>query len=416
MSNVFDTSSLVISDPTARKKYVANNSKACTQWLKDKGVSKPFSVWDWDQKNCEGFIKWYINRNVERALTQAPKATTSNQHTVPNFTNKSFGKIYDHTKFTQEIICNQLVGFAPCVKSLGVQSLEVGYNDETSKWDVIKATPTQTISTFHNIYDSTGFGFPEKFVECFLSEFEGDASRIIQRISKNINNQNISWAERVILACYGVLQESRTVGWKIGRDEGFAQITQMIQRMAPTMTKESAEQTIIDQLGIEIQDFGASVFGSLTLDRINIFLARQWNFFCAPEGLITSLYPLGSYDKDRWYMFSDNLKHPDHLMLPLGRNLLWVLSGPNLEVTLLGKDVILNPDENYFVNEMLSLRVSIIYCHPDDAEIILPKLYRTEAIDYYSDLPSDMVSSSTDPYKIASTVDLFKFVPERMKR
>lgn len=404
--------SLIIWNEIDRREFVNRNRKTFKQFMKDAGVSRPFSVWD--EVGSQNFIKWYINRNVEIAFQQAPKETaTENQHTVPKFTNISLGKQYD--VLTQEIICDQIVDFVPTdKKSLNLNSLQILFNYEDNKWNTIDTIPTREISVFQNIYDSAKLKLPEKFVECFLGAFEVDASRIIQRITQNPDEQDVTWTERIILACYGILQEIRTISHKTGRDENISQFIDYSQRLNSSMTATEAEQNIIDQVGLQFQDFGSSVVYGLTLEKINIFLCKKWSFLHAPDGLVTSLHPMGTFDTNRWYMFSDNITHPSHIVFPLGRNLLWVLSLPDWRVPLLtARGVTLTSEEGQFANQLLSIKVDTIYCHPDDADKILPYLYRTDAINYYSELPSILVSNVTDPYKINRATKLFNSVPGR---
>lgn len=397
--------SLVILNEITRRKLV-DESTGFHDFLRAAEPSAETTLWAYEP--LQELIWWYVNRNVDRAFKDSLKNTTHNQHTVPNFANKSLGKRYNG--FVQETFFGQSVTFPK-----GLKSLQATYDHINYDWKV-EAFHNKDISVFQNIYDLNETKLPEKFVECFLGAFEDDASRVFQRLSQNISDQRITWGERVILSCYAVLQGIRTEIWKTEREKIVNRMVERTLNFGPigNMTEAEVKETVLNELGIEFQHFGASVLHSLTLERINLFFARRWSFFHAPDGLITSLHPLASFDSNRFDMFTGGILHPSHLMFPLGRNLLWVMSFPDPKTSsLLDKGSTLTRGENRFINEILSLKADKIYCHPDDARQIVPHLYRTDAIRYYSTTSSWEIDNISDPYKISNTDELLNFIPRR---
>lgn len=397
---------LAMLDNDYRQKFL-DGATGYREIMRDKTPSEATVLWHF--KQLQDLIVLYINHSVEKAYKKAKSDKTENQHTVPDFANKSLGKQFSSR--TQEIICNQLVTFPN-----GLKSIKGNYNYKTRRWE-LSSTPNKNISVFQNIYDLEEGDIPPKLVECFLAVVENDTSSIVQRLAQDPSNARVTWAERIVLSCYAVLQSSRTSGWKQNMERGMKNLVKMSRMIDPTMTEEEAKQNAINQLGVEWQDFGFSVLHSLDLERINIFFAREWNFLYAPDGLVTSLYPLGSLDADRWYMFSGGIIHPTHLMFPLGRNLLWVLSADeSFDPSLINSGLELTSEENHFVNQLFSIKMNEVYCHPDDAEKIFSSLYRTDVINYYSSRTSWEVNEEDDPYKIALAADLFHATPNRWNK
>lgn len=354
------------------------------------------------------FVAWYVNRNVEKAIQKTLSDSTKEQHTVPRLTNKCLGKHFNSV--TYEVICGTSIKFPQ-----GPYNIKATYDLTNKIWN-LQPFPNKKLSVFRNIYDFQHPDLPSKFIECFLWTFETDVAKIIQRISKDINAQEISWAERVILSCYGVLQNARTNEMKTLNNLLFSKMVELEQHITPVMKKEDAVKSILKRLDISSEGltFGSSVLKSLTLENINNFFKRKWTFLKAPDGLLTSLHPLGAFDLDHVLMFGSGFHYPTHLMLPLGRNLLWVASNIYDEHSALSEEekLVLSTEDNQFVNRILSLRINEIHCHPEDADKIIPYLSRTEAIEFYLK-GSSLLDEVNNQVNHQIVFDLFGSIPRR---
>lgn len=327
-------------------------------------------------------IAHYLNYAYARAIHKAKTSTTSNQHTVPDFNNKTFALYTTEQPFVYE------------GETYAGYSINSAVSVETNSLfrHQSEIVPNKKISIVENIYDWDDSSSPEekKLTEEFLAMLETDSSTIIRNMAPNYK---VNMTDRIALSVYFTAQSLRTTNRKNALDMNYNNVVELVEQTRDkklSMNSPTVENTIREQIEdiLGPRNFGMNLINQLGVVNIHEFMfMRQWNWVEIPEGNIFSLDPVASYSEHLQTLYSGGVGVASRFIFPIQRNLTVIMNHPVYFIEE-GQDSVLTLDDKE--REFL-LRIEIfnygpwakIYYHPEDSPI-KEKTFWNEELVYVS--------------------------------